>query len=213
MTSRRLLTAIALCICGTTSLQAAGNTAHGGELAITCMGCHGIEGYRNGYPSYRVPRLGGQKPDYIVSSLQDYKNQNRAHPTMHAQAATLSDQDMQDIAAFFAGQGEPAAGAARSGGSLAAGSEKSAVCAACHGEAGISPTPVWPNLAGQHADYLVQALHEYQNGERKHPVMTAQAAPLKKDDIKLIAAYYAAQPGLFRVRYAEPRKPEAAGKQ
>jgi cytochrome c553 len=197
---------IAFCLCGTTTLQASANPARGGELTTTCMGCHGIEGYRNGYPSYRVPRLGGQKPDYIVSALQDYKNQNRAHPTMHAQAASMSDQDMQDIAAFFASQGEPKTGQTRADGRLAAGKAKSAVCAACHGEAGISPTPVWPNLAGQHEDYLAQAITEYQNGERKHPVMTAQAASLKKDDIRELAAYFAAQPGLFRVHYAEARQ-------
>lgn len=209
MTPSRLLvaTAIALCMCGNPNLQAAGDATHGGALATTCMGCHGIEGYRNGYPSYRVPRLGGQKPDYIVAALQEYKNQDRTHPTMHAQAATFSDQDMQDLAAFFASQGEPTAGPVRTGGRLAAGKEKSAVCAACHGEAGISPAPVWPNLAGQHEDYLAQALREYQDGERKHPVMTAQAAALTPEDIRRLAAYYAAQPGLFRVHYAKPRKP------
>lgn len=208
MTARRALTATALILCSLTAgtLQAAGDPTRGGQLANTCMGCHGITGYRNGYPSYRVPKLGGQKTDYIVAALQAYRSQERAHPTMRAQATTMSDQDMQDIAAFFASEGEAKAGAPVTGSRIAAGKDKSVICAACHGETGISPTPLWPNLAGQHQDYLAQAVHEYQDGERKHPVMSAQAASLSKDDIRDLAAYFSAQTGLFTVHYATSAK-------
>ena len=65
------------------------------------MGCHGIEGYNNVYPEFHVPRLGGQHEAYIVAALQAYKTGQRNHTTMVAQASTLSDQDMKDIAAFF----------------------------------------------------------------------------------------------------------------
>ena len=81
---------------------AAGDAATGKVKAITCMGCHGIPGYHNAYPNYPVPRVGGQHPEYIVAALKAYKSGQRGHKTMQAQAASLSEQDMQDIAAYFA---------------------------------------------------------------------------------------------------------------
>ena len=66
------------------------------------MGCHAIEGAFSVYPSYRVPKLSGQHPDYVVAALKAYKTGQRSHKTMVAQAATLSEQDMLDIAAYFA---------------------------------------------------------------------------------------------------------------
>lgn len=83
-----------------------GDPAAGQVKAIPCMGCHGIPGYFNVYPSYRVPKLGGQHADYLVAALKAYKEGLRGHRTMQAQAASLSDQDMADIAAFFASQAE-----------------------------------------------------------------------------------------------------------
>ena len=82
--------------------HAAGDAAKGKVKAITCMGCHGIPGYHNAYPNYPVPRVGGQHPDYTVAALKAYKSGQRDHKTMQAQAASLSEQDMQDIAAYFA---------------------------------------------------------------------------------------------------------------
>ena len=75
----------------------------GGRIkAEGCLGCHGIEGYRNAYPSYRVPKLGGQSETYLVAALKSYRSGDREHPTMRAQGATLSDKDIADIAAYFA---------------------------------------------------------------------------------------------------------------
>ena len=68
----------------------------------TCMGCHGIPGYTNAYPTYRVPKLGGQSPEYLAAALKAYRSGERPHKTMQAQAANLSDQDIQDISAFLA---------------------------------------------------------------------------------------------------------------
>lgn len=84
------------------AVHAAGDPETGARKAKTCMGCHGIPGYRNAYPSYLVPKVGGQHPEYIISALKDYRSGARQHQTMQAQAAVLSDQDMEDIAAFFA---------------------------------------------------------------------------------------------------------------
>jgi len=174
----------------------------GAVLADTCLGCHGISGYRNAYPSFRVPKLGGQKEAYLVVALQGYQSDMRDHPTMNAQGATLTAQDIKDLAAYFASQGEARTGELVAGGRAAKGKEKVAVCSACHGEAGISPAPNWPNLAGQHKDYLIHSIKQYQNGGRKDPVMMGQVVNLTDQDIKDIAAFYAEQSGLFTASYS-----------
>ena len=84
-----------------TGANAAGDAKAGRFKAQTCLGCHGVPDYTNVYPSFRVPKLGGQHPEYIVAALRAYAAGQRVHGTMHANAATLSDQDMADIAAFF----------------------------------------------------------------------------------------------------------------
>lgn len=194
MVRRSALTAALIVLAAAaTGAEAAGDPQKGSELATTCMGCHGIAGYRNAYPSYRVPMLGGQKADYIVAALQAYRNKTRPHPTMQAQAGSLSDGDMQDLAAFFTSQGEPETGAPVTTGAK----EKAAVCAACHGEAGIASAPTWPNLAGQHRDYLEHSLNAYRDKTRQDPVMQGQVGALTDQDVKELAAYFAAQPGLF----------------
>lgn len=184
-----------------TPALAGGDVERGAELAETCLGCHGIAGYRNAYPSYRVPKLGGLDANYIVIALNGYKNETRGHATMQAQAATLSDQDMQDLAAFFASQGELEQGSPRNSAKVARGQEKAAVCAACHGQTGVSATGNWPTLAGQHEDYLQQALSQYRTGGRKDPVMAGQALNLTDEDIADLAAYFSTMPGLYTVSY------------
>ncbi len=89
-----------------TSSFAAGDATAGKAKAATCLGCHGIPSYTNVYPTYHVPRLGGQHAEYLVSALHEYKAGQRSHKTMQAQARSLSDQDMEDIAAFFAAIGK-----------------------------------------------------------------------------------------------------------
>jgi cytochrome c553 len=80
---------------------AAGSAADGELKARGCTGCHGIPGYFNTYPSYRVPKVGGQNIGYIVAALKAYKSGERSHKTMRAQASSLDEQDMLDIAAYF----------------------------------------------------------------------------------------------------------------
>lgn len=84
----------------------AGDAEIGAAKAQTCLGCHGVPGYRNAYPEYRVPKIGGQTQQYLEDALRAYRDGGRDHPTMRAQARRLSDQDIQDIAAFFAGESE-----------------------------------------------------------------------------------------------------------
>lgn len=78
-----------------------GNADTGRTLSYTCQGCHGIEGYKNAYPSFKVPKIGGQSADYLANTLTEYRTGNRKHPTMQAQAQSFSDQDIADIAAFL----------------------------------------------------------------------------------------------------------------
>jgi len=85
-----------------TQILAAGDIEEGKLTAYTCTGCHGIKFYKNAYPSYHVPRLGGQNEAYIVSALKAYRSGERSHPTMKAQAGSLSDEDINNIAAYFA---------------------------------------------------------------------------------------------------------------
>jgi cytochrome c553 len=80
-----------------------GDAANGKQLTYTCQGCHGVTGYKNAYPNYHVPRIGGQTPQYLVNALNEYKQGKRKHPTMQAQAESFSEQDIADIAAFLSG--------------------------------------------------------------------------------------------------------------
>jgi cytochrome c553 len=86
------------------SAWADGDPERGRARAQMCEGCHGIADYRTAYPQvYPVPKIGGQQAAYLVKSLQDYKTGARKHPSMRGIAATLSDQDMADLAAYYAG--------------------------------------------------------------------------------------------------------------
>lgn len=78
-----------------------GDIAKGKTLAYTCTGCHGIAEYKNAYPSYRVPKIGGQSEAYIIAALSGYKKGERNHPTMKAQARSFSDEDIANIAAYL----------------------------------------------------------------------------------------------------------------
>lgn len=82
---------------------AGGDPVAGKQKDAMCVGCHGIEGYRTAYPSvYNVPKLGGQHAEYMVKALEAYKSGARSHPSMKGIAATLSKQDMEDLAAYYA---------------------------------------------------------------------------------------------------------------
>lgn len=172
---------------------AAGDAEAGRNKAETCFGCHAIPNYTSVYPTYNVPKLGGQHADRIVAALQAYQTGARQHPTMSLQAASLSSEDIADIAAYFAsveksGEAEPS-----SGGDAAAGKEKAQTCAACHGADGQSRNPMYPVLASQYADYIVHSLQAYKAGMRKDPIMGSMAAALTEEDMKDLAAWFASQ--------------------
>lgn len=199
----KVLTALCSAVCAlllavaatVTTARAEGDPVAGEALAYTCMGCHGVPGYRNAYPSFRVPRLGGQREEYLIDALTAYKEGRRPHPTMQAHGGGLSDQDIQDIAAWF--QGEAAADDVVSADEVQ-GFDAIQTCLACHGSSGgaaVVPRP--PVLSGQQADYLVHALKQYKDGERPGNVMTAFAATLSDADMERLAQFYAARDGVY----------------
>ncbi|MGH8083791.1 MAG: c-type cytochrome [Lysobacter sp.] len=85
----------------TTSSAVVGDAESGRMLTYTCQGCHGVVGYKNAYPNYHVPKIGGQSTQYLVNALTAYAQGTRQHPTMQAQAESFSEQDIADIAAFL----------------------------------------------------------------------------------------------------------------
>lgn len=82
-------------------VPAAGDATRGKGLTYTCRGCHGLTGYKNAYPSYHVPKIGGQSETYLRNALTEYGTGKRKHPTMQAQAESFSQQDIADIAAYL----------------------------------------------------------------------------------------------------------------
>jgi cytochrome c553 len=189
-----LMAAFGVSLCA----HAAGDAKLGEKKFYTCLGCHGIANYKNAYPDYSVPKLQHQDALYIVAALQEYKSGARPHATMHAQASSLSDQDMEDIAAYLQGANpvKPPAATPQATAALPA---QVTSCSACHGDVGLGvdapmePKP--PILAGQYRDYLTQALNAYRNGRRKNAVMNGMAASLTTDqDVAIAAAYFSAQP-------------------
>jgi len=187
----RILSATAAALLLIPSLSNAADVERGEVLFDTCIGCHGSESYDNVYPTYKVPRLVGQWPEYIVAALKGYRDGTRKHSTMDAQAGSFTDEDMADIAAYLATKGEFAGGDAN--GTLP---EAAATCVACHGQTGQSAANAWPHLAGQHQSYLEQALNDYRDGVRTEAQMNAFAGQLSDADIKAITTYYSQQSGL-----------------
>jgi cytochrome c553 len=110
----RLTLALVVLGCSAALAQApapAGDATRGAQRVQMCQGCHGIEGFRTAFPEvYNVPRIAGQHPQYLMAALQAYKSGARNHPSMKAIAATLSDQDIADLAAYYTQPAERVAG-------------------------------------------------------------------------------------------------------
>ncbi|MEM9532509.1 MAG: cytochrome c [Pseudomonadota bacterium] len=197
-----LLGACAFGLLVTTTLATADGDADRGRVkAYTCTGCHGIPGYNNAYPNYHVPKIGGQNYQYLIAALKAYRDGQRQHPTMVAQAGSMSDGDIEDIAAYFVSlAGTEPKPEYFPDGSPEAGAEKNQLCLACHGEDGNGIDPQYPRLAGQYGDYMVKALQDYRSGERVNAVMAGFATNLSDKDMADLAAYYAAKPGLVDLK-------------
>jgi cytochrome c553 len=182
-----------------------GNVVAGKSKNSLCIGCHGIEGYRTSFPAlYTVPMIAGQNSKYIENALKAYKSGERTHPTMRSIATSLTEQDMADLAAYYAAFKRTTSSNVSSKPDLevATTALKNNNCASCHGaDYAKSIDGSIPSLAGQHADYLVQALKQYRAGDNKkailsrnHPVMTGTAKKLSIADINHIALHLSKLP-------------------
>ena len=164
------------------------------ELSSTCLGCHGVVSYNNIYPTYKVPKLGNQHKDYIVSALKAYRSGERSHPTMKAHAANLSDLDIDKIGDYFSSFKTKIATSEN----LKMIDEANS-CVGCHGVDGNSVVPTFPRIAGQYEDYLYQSLKSYKNGKRNNAIMKGVASTLNDDQMKKLSKYFASQKGMLNI--------------
>jgi cytochrome c553 len=174
-----------------------GSAEAGQKKAEMCIGCHGIKGYQNSFPEiHKVPKISGQSDKYIISALTAYKKGDRKHPSMRGIAGSLSEQDMADLAAFYAAQaGAAPADAPKTASAEAAALIQKGACASCHGANFAKPIdPTYPKIAGQHSDYLYVALKAYTvEGNnvvgRSNGVMAGVAKQFKPAEMREIAKY------------------------
>ena len=198
-----LLCLLALSVAGL-STQAAEKAASAPEPAkgatistAVCAACHTNDGSRG---SAANPIIQGQHPDYLVKQLAEFKAGKRDNPVMRAMASPLSEADMKNVAAFYAGkQAKP--GFAKNKELVALGekiyrggvADRSVpACSGCHGPSGAGIPAQYPRLAGQHADYVEAQLVAFRGGARRNnPAMTAIAAKLSDREVKALADYVA----------------------
>ena len=181
---------------------AAGRTiaTKGNPGAAACMSCHGANG--EGNPQAGIPRLAGLGRAYIEHQLDSYADGNRAQPVMTPVAGGLTPQQRAAVAAFYSmlGSAAPAAKPPASAPALAvSGDEKRGLpaCAKCHGVQGAGGASAAPSLAGQNAQYLVNAIGEWKDGSRHNDPngqMPAIAKALGDNEVRQLAAYYAGLP-------------------
>ena len=166
------------------------------ELSSTCLGCHGVVSYNNIYPTYKVPKLGNQHKDYIVSALKAYRSGERLHPTMRAHAVNLSDVEISKIADYFSSFKLSEQKIQSSDIKMI---DEANSCVGCHGADGNSMIPSFPKIAGQYEDYLYQALKSYQNGQRTNAIMNGIANTLNEKQMKKLSKYFSSNIGLGKI--------------
>ena len=180
-----------------TGAAADGNAQAGKSKAAVCGACHGADGNSTGA---QFPKLAGQNASYIATQLANFKSGKRKNPIMSGQAASLSEQDMQDLAAYFSSQiaytGEADASSVKQGEQLFHFGNKDTdvpACAACHGPTGAGNFPMKvPALAGQHGVYVVTQLQAYADGSRTtdpNKMMETIAAHLSPAEMQAVASY------------------------
>jgi len=183
-----------------------GDAAAGQKKNAMCIGCHGIVGYQASFPEiYKVPKISGQGEKYIVSALSAYKKGERKHPTMRGIATSLTDQDMADLAAYYAKdgvvEGAQPLGKAAEGPADAMALVAKGACTSCHGESFSAPlVPTYPKIAGQHRDYLLVALKSYKTENnpqvgRGNAIMAGVAKQFSNAELKELANYIGRLPG------------------
>jgi cytochrome c553 len=199
-----------LALSGVISTAQAQDAAAGEKKAATCIGCHGIVGYQASFPEvHKVPMISGQGAKYIVAALNAYKKGERKHPTMKGIAASLTDADMADLAAYYEKHGASSVKTVADTPAQAPTAEVAALltkgaCASCHGANYSKPIDgSYPKIAGQHADYLYVALKAYKvegNPQlgRGNAIMAGQVKQFSPAELKAMANYIGSLPGELR---------------
>ena len=157
-------------------------------IAVTapCVGCHGRDG-NTGDP--KTPRLAGLDAEYLIVAVNAYKDGDRDHSVMRDAVAELREQDVKDLAAFYASR-EPKALPIRKPLTISQWTER---CSRCHGPDGNSTDERFPVLAGQDETYLAKAMESFHGGERANELMYAMSFQMSGSDVQNLAAYYARQ--------------------
>lgn len=198
---------IVLSVLASHSVFARGDAEAGKNKSAPCAACHGVDGNSQN-PEW--PKLAGQGAPYIFAQLRLFKNGERTNALMSPQAAALSEQDMHDLAAFYASQqSSPEAAdpevvelgeAIYRGGII---KKDVAACTGCHSPTGAgNPAAKFPKLSGQHAKYTeiqlrayrAEDLHGHQEGQRNTPnaqIMVKVAERLTDEEIRAVAQYTA----------------------
>jgi len=178
-------------------LLAQGDAAAGQAKSALCGSCHGVDGNS---PLAMNPKLAGQSARYMVKQLQDFKSGARAGAIMASMVLSLSDQDMEDIAAWYSSQQPTIQGADPELIELAerlyrAGNSEIAVaaCSACHSPTGKGNAPAgFPSLSGQHAEYTLQQLKDFRSGVRQNDgseMMRTVVERLTDKELEALASY------------------------
>jgi cytochrome c553 len=209
---KKLLTpimALVLSLLGTAAqAQAVSGDAKAGESKnAMCIGCHGIAGYQASFPEiYKVPMISGQSAKYIVNALKAYQSGDRKHPSMRGISASLSDQDMADLAAYYSQHGTAQAAKLDTKPSKEPSAAVQALltkgnCVSCHGANLSTPIdPSYPKLGGQHADFLFVALKSYKTENqstwgRNNGVMAGTAKQFSNAELKELSKYLSSLQG------------------
>lgn len=156
----------------------------GEQKAANCLGCHGPKGKSS---NAQWPNLAAQQSTYIVNQLNAFKTGTRNNPMMQSMAANLSDEDINNLAAYYFSQ--PPVSAGGDPNLAKSGKTKAGMCLGCHGST-AEGNGQFPRLAGQHPDYLAKQLSNFKEGVRKNGHMQAIAGTLSEDDMKALAAYF-----------------------
>lgn len=185
-----------------------GDAKAGEAKNAMCIGCHGIKGYQASFPEvYKVPMISGQGSKYLVTALTEYRKGERKHPTMRAVAASLTDQDIADLAAHYGADGVNANAAAlpekpaKQPSAEVQALLNKANCASCHGANFNKPIdPAYPKLAGQHESYLFVALKSYKTSNnpkvgRSNAIMSGMAKQYTNAELKQLAGYLSSVDG------------------
>jgi cytochrome c553 len=193
-----VFTAIIPLACGVSQVIAAGDVAAGKAKSATCAGCHGVDG-NSANPEW--PKLAGQHADYLEKQLHDFKaGEDRNNAMMAPMVAPLSEQDIADLAAYYAAQTVQVGAADEAlvelgekvyrGGNTVTGV---AACIGCHGPAGAgNPAANFPALSGQHAKYVENQLYAFKKGERANDagkMMRNTAAKMTAEEIEAVSSY------------------------